>query len=83
MLHQAVYTRPGRYVERVRGAALARPRAAAVTVSLVNEHGQHFADVFTVAYNVHFYKLIKWLLALPLAAMAAVLAFVTTPVVGK
>lgn len=44
---------------------------AAVTLDLATKHGLHYQDEFYVSFHMHFYKLLKWLVALPLLAMAA------------
>ena len=40
---------------------------------MVNEHGQLYCDSIALSFNVHFFRLLKWLLVLPVMAMSAVL----------
>jgi hypothetical protein len=42
----------------------------------------HFQDDFALSFHVHFHKLLKYLVALPLLAMAAVALAVAAPVVA-
>jgi hypothetical protein len=45
--------------------------ASAVDVALSNAQGSLFLDEFVVSFHLHFHKILKWLLVLPLAACAA------------
>eukprot|EP00879_Flechtneria_rotunda_P003998 GHRR01004239.1.p1 GENE.GHRR01004239.1~~GHRR01004239.1.p1 ORF type:complete len:449 (+),score=111.00 GHRR01004239.1:366-1712(+) len=45
---------------------------ATVHLDLVTQHGLHYEDEFVVSFHMHFHKLLKWLIALPLLAMAMV-----------
>lgn len=49
---------------------------AAVHLDLITKHGLHFEDEFVVSFHMHFHKLLKWLIALPLLAMASVVVIV-------
>mgnify|MGYP001057348559 FL=1 len=46
-------------------------RLAAVRLTMKNEHGQVFTDEFPLSFNVYFYRSIKWIIAIPFAAMLA------------
>ncbi len=45
---------------------------AAVRLDVVTKHGLHYEDEFSLSFHMHFHKLLKWLVAGPLLAMAAV-----------
>lgn len=45
---------------------------ATVRIDLVDPNGLHYIDEFALSFHVHFHKLLKYLVALPLLAMAAV-----------
>lgn len=38
-----------------------------------DKHGLVFADEFALSFHMHFYRLLKWLVALPLAFTAVAL----------
>ena len=44
-----------------------------MVVRLRNRHGQVSEDSYVLSFNVHFYKMLKWLLVGPFTAMAVVL----------
>ncbi|KIY93696.1 hypothetical protein MNEG_14267 [Monoraphidium neglectum] len=52
---------------------------ATVRVDLVDANGLHFQDEFALSFHVHFHKLLKYLVALPLLAMALVALAVAAP----
>jgi hypothetical protein len=65
-----VLPKPGKSV-----VALPCPRTrttAAVHLDLITEHRLHYEDEFVVSFHMHFHKLLKWLIALPLLGMALV-----------
>jgi hypothetical protein len=65
------FNAPGRYVVEV---PCPRTRTtAAVHLDVMDKHGLHYEDEYVVSFHIHFYKLLKWLVALPLLAMAVVL----------
>ncbi|WIA09420.1 hypothetical protein OEZ85_008825 [Tetradesmus obliquus] len=45
---------------------------AAVHLDVITKNGLHFEDEFVLSFHMHFHKLLKWLIALPLLAMASV-----------
>lgn len=49
---------------------------AAVSLDLITKHGLHYQDEFVLSFHMHFHKLLKWLIALPLLAMATVAVIV-------
>jgi len=49
---------------------------AAVNLDLVTQHKLHYEDEFVVSFHMHYHKLLKWLIALPLLAMAVVVLLI-------
>ncbi len=49
-----------------------------VLVEMVDKNGLYFSDEFPLMFHMHYYRLLKWLLVLPLLGMAGVL-LVTQP----
>ncbi|KAF6259028.1 hypothetical protein COO60DRAFT_1270373 [Scenedesmus sp. NREL 46B-D3] len=45
---------------------------AAVHLDVITKNGLHFEDEFVLSFHMHFHKLLKWLIALPLLTMASV-----------
>lgn len=45
---------------------------AAVSLDMTTKHGLHYQDEFVLSFHMHFHKLLKWLIALPLLAMSVV-----------
>lgn len=70
-LFNKTYDKPGRYTELVQ--APPHRMAATIVVRMTNQHGQASEDSFVLSFNVHFYKMLKWLLVGPFTAMAGVL----------
>jgi len=65
------YTHTGKYTEVVH---CPRHRiGATVVVQMTNQHGQVSEDSFVLSFNVHFYKMLKWLLVIPFTVMSVVL----------
>jgi len=71
VLFQKFYSKAGEYTEVVKSPN--HRTAGTVVVRLVNEHGQIHEDSFALSFNVHFYKMLKWLLVGPFTVMAVVL----------
>ncbi|KAF7143171.1 hypothetical protein RHSIM_Rhsim05G0205700 [Rhododendron simsii] len=44
-----------------------------VLVEMVDKNGVYFSDEFSLTFHMHYYKLLKWLLVLPMLAMFGVL----------
>ncbi|KAI8556847.1 hypothetical protein RHMOL_Rhmol05G0287400 [Rhododendron molle] len=44
-----------------------------VLVEMVDKNGLYFSDEFSLTFHMHYYKLLKWLLVLPMLAMFGVL----------
>jgi len=69
------FAKPGEYM-----VELPCPRTrttAAVHIDVADEHGLHYQDEFVLSFHMHYHKLLKWLIALPLLAMALVVWGIT------
>lgn len=55
---------------------------ATVRVDLVDSNLVHYHDEFVLSFHVHFHKLLKYLVALPLLGMCAVVLAVTAPLLA-
>jgi len=73
-LHQEVFTYPGTFsvtvpcpTERISGV---------VVVEVTNEVMEKFTDSFSVSFNTYFYRIFKWLVALPFLVMGFFVLFV-------
>ena len=71
------YSQSGVYTEVVpspqhRGAGV-------VIVRMKNHHGQLYEDSFSLSFNVHFYKTLKWIVFVPFAATAIVVLTIVKP----
>lgn len=49
------------------------------SVEMRDEHRLVFADEFALSFHIHFYRLLKWLLAAPFVAAAAALLALHAP----
>jgi len=74
ILLDKVYNSPGFYTE-----TLPCPHqriSALIHVEMTNEHGQAFFDSYTVSFNLHFHKMLKWIVLVPFVAMVFVLLYI-------
>jgi hypothetical protein len=44
-----------------------------VLVEMVDKHGLHFSDEYSLTFHTHYFKLLKWLVVLPMLGMFGVL----------
>jgi outer membrane protein assembly factor BamB len=70
-LFAKTYSKPGVYHEHV--PSLEYPAYAVLQVAMTNEHRQYFVDTVAIAFNVRYYRTLKWLLVLPFVGMFAAL----------
>jgi len=68
------YHSSGHYTELI--ASPPHRTSAVLTVQMTNEFGQTFFDHVTFSFNMHFHKLLKWILVVPFALMAVVMLFI-------
>ena len=74
VLYSHFYYRPGEY--RVSVTAPSAVGAAILRVRMLNEHRQMFEDRVRVVPNAGWYRIVKYLLLLPLALMAVLFKFI-------
>lgn len=77
VLSWKMFHKTGRYTEVVPSPE--HRGAAAVIVRMRNQHGQVFEDSMSLSFNVHFYKMLKWMLFLPFAATAVLTIAIVRP----
>lgn len=66
-----IFDRPGKY--RIKLPTVAVRTTGTVLVEMVDKNGLYFSDDFSLTFHMHYYKLLKWLLVLPMLGMFGVL----------
>lgn len=66
-----IYNHPGKY--RIRLPTVAVRTTGTVLVEMVDKNGLHFSDEFSLTFHMYYYKLLKWLLVLPMLGMFGIL----------
>uniref|UniRef100_A0A1J3H1Q9 DEX1 C-terminal domain-containing protein n=1 Tax=Noccaea caerulescens TaxID=107243 RepID=A0A1J3H1Q9_NOCCA len=66
-----IYDRPGKY--RIKLPTVGVRTTGTVIVEMVDKNGLHFSDEFSVTFHMYYYKLLKWLLVLPMLGMFGLL----------
>ncbi|KAG1365845.1 Protein DEFECTIVE IN EXINE FORMATION 1 [Cocos nucifera] len=66
-----VYNQPGK--KRVKLPTVPVRTTGSVQVEMVDRNGLYFSDEFSLTFHMHFYKLLKWLVVLPMMGMFGVL----------
>ncbi|XP_008798965.1 protein DEFECTIVE IN EXINE FORMATION 1-like isoform X1 [Phoenix dactylifera] len=66
-----VYKQPGK--QRVKLPTVPVRTTGSVLVEMVDKNGLYFSDEFSLTFHMHFYKLLKWLVVLPMMGMFGVL----------
>ncbi|XP_011012356.1 PREDICTED: uncharacterized protein LOC105116623 isoform X1 [Populus euphratica] len=66
-----IFDRPGKY--RIKLATVGVRTTGTVLVEMVDKNGLYFSDDFSLTFHMHYYKLLKWLLVLPMLGMFCVL----------
>ncbi|KAJ8753926.1 hypothetical protein K2173_000180 [Erythroxylum novogranatense] len=66
-----VFVRPGKY--RVKLPTVGVRTTGTVLVEMVDRNGLYFSDDFSLTFHMYYYKLLKWLLVLPMLGMFGVL----------
>ncbi|CAD6207427.1 unnamed protein product [Miscanthus lutarioriparius] len=66
-----VYHQPGR--QRMMLPTVPVRTTGTVVVEMVDKKGLYFSDEFSLTFHMHYYKLLKWLLLLPMLGMFGVL----------
>ncbi|XP_044473503.1 protein DEFECTIVE IN EXINE FORMATION 1-like [Mangifera indica] len=66
-----IFERPGKY--RIKMPTVGVRTTGTVLVELVDKNGLYFSDEFSLTFHMYYYKLLKWLLVLPMLGMFGVL----------
>ncbi|KAL0838089.1 hypothetical protein Bca101_089979 [Brassica carinata] len=76
-----IYDRPGKY--RIKLPTVGVRTTGTVMVEMVDKNGLHFSDEFSLTFHMYYYKLLKWLLVLPMLGMFGLLSQVQTQNVNE
>ncbi|KAG6643355.1 hypothetical protein CIPAW_09G205700 [Carya illinoinensis] len=66
-----IYHQPGKY--RIKLPTVAVRTTGTVLVEMVDKNGLYFSDDFSLTFHMYYYKLLKWLLVLPILGMFGML----------
>ncbi|KAL0744102.1 hypothetical protein Bca4012_085615 [Brassica carinata] len=66
-----IYDRPGKY--RIKLPTVGVRTTGTVMVEMVDKNGLYFSDEFSLTFHMYYYKLLKWLLVLPMVGMFGLL----------
>ncbi|KAE9611022.1 hypothetical protein Lal_00015807 [Lupinus albus] len=66
-----IYNQPGKY--RMKLPTVGVRTTGTVLVEMVDKNGLYFSDDFSLTFHMHYYKLLKWLVVLPMLGMFGVL----------
>uniref|UniRef100_A0ACD5WDP8 Uncharacterized protein n=1 Tax=Avena sativa TaxID=4498 RepID=A0ACD5WDP8_AVESA len=66
-----VYNEPGH--KRMQLPTVPVRTTGTVLVEMVDKHGLHFSDEYSLTFHMHYYKMLKWLVVLPMLGMFGVL----------
>ncbi|KAK4268653.1 hypothetical protein QN277_025273 [Acacia crassicarpa] len=66
-----IYHQPGKY--RIKLPTVAVRTTGTVLVEMVDKNGLHFSDEFSLTFHMYYYKLLKWLIVLPMVGMFGIL----------
>lgn len=66
-----IYSQPGK--QRIKLPTVPVRTTGTVLVEMVDKNGLYFSDEFSLTFHLHYYKLLKWLVVLPMLAMFGVL----------
>ncbi|XP_070665985.1 protein DEFECTIVE IN EXINE FORMATION 1 isoform X2 [Malus domestica] len=65
------YNRPGKY--RMKLPTVGVRTMGTVLVEMVDKNGLYFSDDFSLTFHMYYYRLLKWLLVLPMLGMFGIL----------
>ncbi|KAK4478488.1 hypothetical protein RD792_013964 [Penstemon davidsonii] len=66
-----IFDRPGTH--RIKLPTVGARTAGTVLVEMVDKNGLYFSDDFSLTFHLYYYKLLKWLLVLPMLGMFGIL----------
>ncbi|XP_065852372.1 protein DEFECTIVE IN EXINE FORMATION 1 [Euphorbia lathyris] len=69
--HNQTFDSPGKY--RIKLPTVSVRTTGTVLVEMVDRNGVYFSDEFSLTFHMYYYKLLKWLLVLPMLGMFGVL----------
>ncbi|XP_031485619.1 protein DEFECTIVE IN EXINE FORMATION 1 [Nymphaea colorata] len=69
--HNQIFNQPGK--QRIKLPTVNVRTTGTVLVEMVNKNGLYFSDEFSLTFHMHYYKLLKWMLVLPMLGMFGVL----------
>ncbi|XP_077238805.1 protein DEFECTIVE IN EXINE FORMATION 1-like [Tasmannia lanceolata] len=71
IVHNQIFEHPGK--QRIKLPTVPVRTTGNVLVEMVDKNGLYFSDEFSLTFHMHYYKLLKWLLVLPMIGMFGVL----------
>ncbi|KAK8563853.1 hypothetical protein V6N12_035989 [Hibiscus sabdariffa] len=71
MTRRQIFERPGKY--RIQLPTVGVRTTGTVMVEMVDRNGLYFSDDFSLTFHMYYYKLLKWLLVIPMLGMFGVL----------
>uniref|UniRef100_A0A1D1ZA04 Lambda-carrageenase n=1 Tax=Anthurium amnicola TaxID=1678845 RepID=A0A1D1ZA04_9ARAE len=71
IMNSQIFNRPGK--QRVKLPTVPVRTTGTVLVEMVDKNGIYFSDEFSLTFHMHYYKLLKWLLVLPMLGMFGML----------
>lgn len=71
ILQHQMYDRPDTY--KMKLPTVPVRTTGTVIVEMVDKNGLYFSDEFSLTFHMHYYKLLKWLLVLPMVGMFGLL----------
>lgn len=66
-----IYNQPGTYKFKL--PVVPVRTTGTVVIEMVDKNGLYFSDEFSLTFHMHYYKLFKWLLVLPMVGMFGLL----------
>lgn len=66
-----IFDHPGKH--RIKLPTVGVRTTGTVLVEMVDKNGLYFSDDFSLTFHMYYYKLLKWLLVLPMLGMFGVL----------
>ncbi|XP_047340883.1 protein DEFECTIVE IN EXINE FORMATION 1 isoform X1 [Impatiens glandulifera] len=66
-----IFNGPGKY--RFKLPTVGVRTTGTVLVEMIDKNGLHFSDEFSLTFHMHYYKLLKWLIVLPMVGMLGIL----------
>ncbi|XXG51470.1 hypothetical protein AAC387_Pa03g0024 [Persea americana] len=71
IVQSQIFDQPGKH--RIKLPTVAVRTTGTVLVEMTDKNGIYFSDEFSLTFHMHYYKLLKWLLVLPMLGMFGIL----------